>query len=101
MPITTVPTFGEMPRSVAHELAFLSDALDSLVPSKQLDRNLLVASWNIRELGRTRRRNGRRTWGDSPLRNLADIHYIAEILSRFDVIAIQEVAVTTFGRCGS
>lgn len=90
MPITTVPTFGEMPRSVAYELAFLSDALDGAVPSKQLDRNLLVASWNIRELGRT---NGK--WatarGDTPKRNLADIHCIAEILSRFDVIAVQEV----------
>ena len=90
MPITTVPTFGEMPRSVAHELAFLSDALDGAVPSKQLDRNLLVASWNIRELGRV---NGK--WstarGDTPKRNFADVHCIAEILSRFDVIAVQEV----------
>lgn len=90
MPITTSPAFGEMPSDVAQELAQLSDVLDRAVPSKQLDRNLLVASWNIRELGRS---NGK--WstaeGDSPKRNFADIHYIAEILSRFDVIAVQEV----------
>jgi endonuclease/exonuclease/phosphatase family metal-dependent hydrolase len=90
MPITTVPSFGQMPEEVAYELAHLSDALDEKVPSKQLDRNLLVASWNIRELGRT---NGK--WvtesKDTPKRNLADVHYIAEILSRFDVVAVQEV----------
>jgi endonuclease/exonuclease/phosphatase family metal-dependent hydrolase len=90
MPIATVPTFGQMPGEVAYELAHLSDALDEAVPSKQLDRNLIVASWNVRELGRV---DGK--WstekGDSPKRNLADIHCIAEILSRFDVIAVQEV----------
>jgi endonuclease/exonuclease/phosphatase family metal-dependent hydrolase len=90
MPITTVASFGPMPNDVAYELAHLSEALDQAVPSKQLDRNLLVASWNIRELGRINRK-----WttekGDTPKRNLADIHYIAEILSRFDVIAVQEV----------
>jgi endonuclease/exonuclease/phosphatase family metal-dependent hydrolase len=90
MPITTVPTFGPMPSDVAQELAILSDVLDGAVPSKQLDRNLLVASWNIRELGRS---NGKWTTGtgDSPKRNIADIHLIAEILSRFDVVAVQEV----------
>lgn len=90
MPITTLPSFGEMPAEVAFELAHLADALDEAVPSKQLDRNLIVASWNLRELGRL---NGKWTTGpdDHPKRNLADVHYIAEILSRFDVVAVQEV----------
>ena len=90
MPIRTAPAFGEMPADVAQDLALLSEALDRAVPSKQLDRNVLVASWNIRELGRS---NGKWTTkaGDTPKRNFADIHYIAEILSRFDVVAVQEV----------
>jgi len=90
MPITSVPSFGEMPPEVAFELAHLSNTLDEEVPSKQLDRNLIVASWNVRELGRL---NGKWTTGpeDHPKRNFADIHYIAEILSRFDVVAVQEV----------
>jgi hypothetical protein len=79
-----------MPSDVAQELALLSEALDRAVPSKQLDRNVLVASWNIRVLGRS---NGK--WsteaGDTPKRNFADVHYIAKILSRFDVVAVQEV----------
>jgi endonuclease/exonuclease/phosphatase family metal-dependent hydrolase len=90
MPITTPQSFGAMPRDVAQSLALLSDALDHAIPGKQLDRNLIVASWNIRELGR---HNGRWTTRqrDTPKRNIADIHYIAEILSRFDVVAVQEV----------
>jgi endonuclease/exonuclease/phosphatase family metal-dependent hydrolase len=79
-----------MPEDVARELLLLSAALDVAVPSKQLDRNLLVASWNIRELGGLTEKWTTGT-GDSPKRNAADIHYIAEILSRFDVIAVQEV----------
>lgn len=90
MPITTPQSFGAMPMDVAHSLALLSDALDRSVPGKQLDRNLIVASWNVRELGR---HNGKWTTSrrDTPKRNLADILYIAEILSRFDVVAVQEV----------
>lgn len=90
MPIKSAPGFGEMPAEVAFELGALAAALDQAVPPKQLDRNLLVASWNVRELGRL---NGKWTTGsdDHPKRNYADIHYTAEILSRFDVIAVQEV----------
>lgn len=79
-----------MPGDVAQELCYLADALDEAIPSKQLDRNLIVASWNIRELGRS---NGK--WltvqTESPKRNLGDVAFIAEILSRFDVVAVQEV----------
>jgi hypothetical protein len=90
MPITPLPIFGAMPSDVAYELAHLMSALDTAVPSKQLDRNLIVASWNIRELGR---HNGKWTTkqSDTPKRNIGDLHLIAEILSRFDVVAVQEV----------
>lgn len=80
----------EMPASFRDELAVLARALDKKVPTRQVDRNLLIASWNIRELG-----GYQLTWatdpGKSPKRNFSDLHYIAEILSRFDVIAIQEL----------
>lgn len=90
MPITSPPSFGPMPAAVAQDWLELSAALDAAVPSKQLDRNVIVASWNIRELGR---HNGKWTTAarDVPKRNVGDIHLIAEILSRFDVVAVQEV----------
>jgi endonuclease/exonuclease/phosphatase family metal-dependent hydrolase len=47
-----------------------------------LDKTLNIATWNIREFGRMRRRK-RRTQ--------AAIHYIAEILNQFDLIAIVEL----------
>ena len=76
--------------TVARDWLGLSAALDAAVPSKELDRNLIIASWNIRELGR---HNGKWTTiqTDVPKRNVGDVHLIAEILSRFDVIAVQEV----------
>ena len=48
------------------------------IPSSKLDETISIATWNIREFGRKRRRK------DS-------IHYIAEILGQFDLIAITEV----------
>lgn len=50
----------------------------SKVPSSKLDETILVASWNIREFGKKRRTE-------------KAIHYIAEVLSYFDLISIQEV----------
>ncbi len=51
------------------------------VPEKSLEDNLLLASWNIREF-------------DSPsfgLRSDEAMHYIAEIIARFDLVAVQEI----------
>jgi endonuclease/exonuclease/phosphatase family metal-dependent hydrolase len=91
MPLQTLRfnSAGPMPSEVGLTKATLEQALDDHVPSRQLDRNLLIASWNIRGLGGYTPR-----WetgaGDSPKRNLADLHYIAEIISRFDIVAVQE-----------
>ena len=58
--------------------------------AKELDRNLLVGSWNLRAFGGLTKK-----WqsggGDSPKRDLADVLAIAAMLSRFDVVAVQEV----------
>lgn len=82
--------YDPLPLEVLENLAILSADLDEKIPSKELDRNLLIASWNIRAFGNLTRK----WWSDekdSPRRDLHSIYCIAEILSRFDVIAVQEV----------
>lgn len=59
------------------------------VPPKHLDQNLLIATWNIRAFGRIY--NSYDENPNSPKRNLRAIAIIAEIISCFDVIAIQEI----------
>ena len=82
--------YDPLPIEVAENLALLREDLDAKVPFKELDRNLLIATWNIRAFGSFTRK-----WmsddKDSPRRDLHSIFCIAEILSRFDVIAVQEV----------
>ena len=48
------------------------------IPSSKLDESINVAVWNIREFGKVRRTD-------------AAIHYIAEILGQFDLIALVEL----------
>jgi len=83
--ITDIP-----PIEVLENLDLLRSDLESKIPPKKLDQNLLIASWNIRAFG-----NLTRKWdsdeNDSPKRDLHSILCIAEIIKRFDVIAIQEV----------
>ncbi len=75
---------------VTDSLATLQEDLDAHIPAKKVDRNLLIASWNIRAFGKFTPdwKSGK---GDSPKRDLLSIASIAEVVSRFDVIAIQEV----------
>jgi endonuclease/exonuclease/phosphatase family metal-dependent hydrolase len=85
MPLITDPP----PADVAADLAALSRALDAALPPRAAD-NLLVATWNLRAFGSLTRK-----WhsgpSDSPRRDLNAALCIAEIVSRFDVIAVQEV----------
>jgi endonuclease/exonuclease/phosphatase family metal-dependent hydrolase len=86
-----MPTILEIPPVEAqNNLIQLSNDLDLKIPSKRLDKNLLIASWNIRAFG-----NLTRKWdsdeADSPKRDLHSVLCITEIIKRFDVIAIQEV----------
>lgn len=78
------------PVEVQKNLNDLAADLDAKIPSKKLDKNLLIASWNIRAFGDLTRK-----WDsdekDSPKRDLHSVLCIAEIIKRFDVIAIQEV----------
>jgi endonuclease/exonuclease/phosphatase family metal-dependent hydrolase len=78
------------PASTLVELRALRDDLDEQIPSKELDRNLLIATWNIRAFGDlTEKWNS--SEADVPKRDLHSLICIKEIISRFDVIAVQEV----------
>jgi endonuclease/exonuclease/phosphatase family metal-dependent hydrolase len=66
---------------IIKNLIMLREGL-STIPDKLADKNLIMASWNIKEFGHTKQR-------------LPESYfYIAEIMSRFDLIAVQEVKST-------
>jgi hypothetical protein len=78
------------PASVRAEVAELRTQLARTIPPKQLDHNLLIATWNLRAFGGLTPK-----WAagpdDKPKRDYGDLARIGEIISRFDVIAMQEV----------
>lgn len=85
-----MPTILDTPPvAIQKDLTALAEALDQQIPAKK-DSNLLLATWNIRSFASLTRK-----WtalsNDSPKRDLRGLRAIIEILSRFDVIAIQEV----------
>jgi endonuclease/exonuclease/phosphatase family metal-dependent hydrolase len=81
--------FDNPPAPVRNDLAALNTALDQAIPSKK-NSNLLVATWNIRRFGNLARK-WLPTGSYSPKRDLRALRAIIDILSRFDVIAVQEV----------
>ena len=78
------------PANIRAELNALRASLSDAIPSKQQGQNLLIATWNIRDFCSLTRK-----WtassSDSPKRDLRGLRAICEIVSRFDVVAIQEV----------
>jgi exonuclease III len=78
------------PAAVRADIESLQHYLAETVPSKRLDENLLIATWNIRGFASLTRK-----WtagnSDSPKRDLRGLLAIGEIIRRFDVIAVQEV----------
>jgi endonuclease/exonuclease/phosphatase family metal-dependent hydrolase len=74
-------TDEEKARTITNLLR-LKQGLSDAIPNKKADRNLLIASWNIKEFGHTSQR-------------LPESYfYIAEILSCFDLVAVQEIKST-------
>lgn len=70
---------GPVSAELARGLLALKRRIDAArIPPSQLDETINVAVWNIREFGKVRR-------------SLAAIHYIAEILGHFDLIALVEL----------
>jgi endonuclease/exonuclease/phosphatase family metal-dependent hydrolase len=78
------------PLDVQNDLNSLREVLDERVPPRMYDRNLLLATWNLRAFGGLTEKWVSET-DDSPKRDLQSVRAIAEILRRFDVIAIQEI----------
>lgn len=68
---------------IIEKLLVLREQLDRDIPAKTATDTLLLATWNIREFGDNRRPES--------------LHYIAEIISRFDLVAVQEVAANLDG----
>ncbi len=71
----------EQGKRTAKGLTALRDVLDKAIPKRNLSDTLLLATWNIREFDTAK--YGPRT--DESL------YYIAEIISHFDLVAVQEV----------
>lgn len=67
--------------SVIDNIISLRRSLAAKIPEKKLNGNLILGTWNLREFGNSKY-NGRM---------IESLYYIAEIISRFDLIAIQEV----------
>lgn len=61
----------------------LREGLDRKIPQRTLNKTLIFGSWNIREFDGNSKKFGPRKEDD--------FVYIAEIISRFDLIAIQEI----------
>ncbi len=61
------------------KLLELKASLDNSIAPRRTDENLIIASWNIKEFGHTTQRIPE------------SYFYIAEILSYFDLIAVQEI----------
>lgn len=78
------------PPAIREDLAHLEAVLDEELPARRMDQNLLIATWNIRHFGGLTEQ-----WvakqADSPKRDLQSIRSIAAVISRFDVVAIQEI----------
>ncbi len=74
---------GKISPEVAQGLKILRERIErASIPPSILDETLNIATWNIREFGKLHQRRRR---------SQAAIHYIAEILFQFDLIAIVEV----------
>lgn len=66
---------------IRNRLLLLKDELPKTIPSKTVDDTLLLATWNIREFDS----------GKYGPRLESTYYYMAEIISHFDLVAVQEV----------
>lgn len=72
--------------TIARERQALKDMMDSgpfKIPSRRVDENILIATWNIQQFSNNK---GKRA-----------LQYIADICERFDIVALQEVKTDLTG----
>ncbi|WP_245762438.1 hypothetical protein [Mycetocola miduiensis] len=78
-----------VPLDVEENLEGLHAALSAVIPPKN-SSNLLIGTWNLRAFGDLTSK-----WqsepDDSPKRDWYAVACIAEVVARFDVVAVQEV----------
>lgn len=70
-------------KKVINKLKILKQDLEDEIPAKLFNENVLIGTWNIRDFDSNK-------FGHGP-RIDESFYYLAEILSSFDLIAIQEV----------
>jgi hypothetical protein len=69
---------GKVSTEIAAGLLALKERIKAAkIPASMLDETVNIAAWNIREFGRVRRTD-------------AAVHYIAEIIGQFDLVAVVE-----------
>lgn len=78
------------PAGFLKELRALKSDLTKTIPSKKPGKNVLIATWNLKAFGDLNESYANSS-GKQPKRDMAALECITEIISRFDVIAIQEV----------
>ncbi|KHL12836.1 endonuclease/exonuclease/phosphatase family protein [Mumia flava] len=91
--MTTTTVVPEAPPALAAELLAMDAAASAAIPART-ERNLLVATWNLRAFSDLTPRWEARS-SDTPKRDWHAVACIAAVLSHFDVIAIQEVRRNT------
>jgi hypothetical protein len=70
---------GKVSKEITRGLKVLRKRISKAkIPSSELDETINLATWNIRDFGKSKREE-------------ASIHYIAEIIWQFDLIAVAEV----------
>lgn len=71
-------------KRVIRNLMALRAQLDEEVPPKNAESDLLLATWNLRDFAKDNRKGFGERFPESHF-------YIAEVLSRFDFVAVQEI----------
>lgn len=66
-----------------NDLMNLMDTVPTKIPNRRIDENLILATWNIQNFGANKSDRA--------------IQYIADIVERFDIVAIQEVKTDLSG----
>lgn len=86
--------YADYSRATVEDIVRLRRRLDGVnVPARRTDHNIIVGTWNLRAFSDVYPK-----WEEnagSPKRNLRAMAIIAEIVRRFDVVAIQEVKRNT------
>lgn len=74
--------YSKAASGVADRLLRLRTRLKKAIPQRNVSESVLIATWNIREFGRNQK---------CGVRLPESLLYIAEIISHFDLVAVQEV----------